>query len=771
MPGREDVFQREMNQGHSHAWDQEWEKAVSSYRSALQEFPDNPKALNSLGLALFESQQYDEALEIYQRVTQFAPSDPIPFERIAQLSERLGNIEVATEAAMQAAEQHLKNRDVEKAVENWVHVTMLNPEHTMARSRLALTHEKLEHTQQAVIEYLAVASLLQRGGKVDKANELVNKALQLAPASMEAKQAQTLLGSGQLLPMPVRPKGGTGPLAMSQVKKMSPSKAQSASSLDPISEASQKALTNLAELLFDYSDESESAQTRRGLSAIVKGTGHLQMQQSEQTKVVLHLGQAIDAQTKNQENTAADELEMALAAGFKHPALYYNLGLLRSKSERSESALRFLGHAVKHVDFSLGARLLIGSLLVDMGRYGEAAVEYLEALKLADAMVVPEASADDIRQLYEPLIESFIAEEDEDKQLQLSKNIQELLVRENWRDHLNKTREQLPKAQEGETPFPIAEIIVQAQSSHVLDAMNKVNQLARQGLVRSAMDEAFHALQYAPTYLPLHTLIGDLLVREGHTQEAISKYAVIATAYDVRGESNLSTKMLRNVINLAPMEMRARRRMIDQLIARGEVNEAINEYLELADIYYRLAELDMARNTYTEALRVVQQSNADRSWNVHILQRMADIDMQRLDWKQALRIFEQIRTLRPDDEIVRKNLVDLNFRLGQSSQAVTELDNFLTHLKTSNKSEQAIAFLEDLVRENEDQVILRQALANQYQQIGQIQESVAQLDNVAEMLINDGKQAEAITIIQQILQLNPANAGDYQKLLAQLQSS
>ena len=87
----------------------------------------------------------------------------------------------------------------------------------------------------------------------------------------------------------------------------------------------------------------------------------------------------------------------------------------------------------------------------------------------------------------------------------------------------------------------------------------------------------------------------------------------------------------------------------------------------------------MARKTYTTALRVVQQAGADRSWNVHILQRMADIDMQRLDWKQAMRVFGQIRTLRPDEENVRKNLIDLNLRLAQHSQAVAELDNYLSY--------------------------------------------------------------------------------------------
>ena len=92
MSGNEEVFQKAMNQGHSFAWDQEWKKAANSYRKALEEMPDNPKALSSLGLALLQSQEFEEALQIYQQVARVSPKDPVPFERIAQLSERLGRL-------------------------------------------------------------------------------------------------------------------------------------------------------------------------------------------------------------------------------------------------------------------------------------------------------------------------------------------------------------------------------------------------------------------------------------------------------------------------------------------------------------------------------------------------------------------------------------------------------------------------------------------------------------------------------------------------------
>jgi tetratricopeptide (TPR) repeat protein len=770
MPGREDVFQKAMNEGHSAAWDQEWSKAAIAYRQALQEIPDQPKALNSLGLALYQVGSYEEALQIYKRVAQVTPTDPVPMEKLAQLLERTGHLKEAIAAAFRAADLFLNQREIDKAIENWVHVTTLDPEHVLAHSRLALAHEKLNHKTQAVTEYIAVASLVQRTGNMQKTVELINKALQISPESAEAKQAHTLLRAGQLLPKPLRPKGGTGPIAMAQVRQLDAPKQRPDSGLDPIAEARQKALTRLAEILFEYSsDDGASLQARRGLQALMRGTGKLSMESSEQTKVVLHLGQAIDAQTKGNDNQAAEELEHALESGFNHPALYFDLGLLRSHGDRLESAVRHLQHAVKHNEFGLAARLLLGQIQQKLGRLGPASIEYLEALRLADSMVVPPEQAEEIGQMYEPLIEAQASQNEETALRRLCDNINEMLMRKNWRDHLFRAREQMPKSQDGDMPMPLAEVILQAQSSQVLEAINHVHQLARAGRLRTAMEEAFQALTYAPTYLPLHTLIGDLLVRENHTEEAIAKFSTVAQAYSVRGEAAQSAKMLRRVVQLAPMDMVARSKLIEQLVARGQVDEAIREYLELAEIYYRLAELDNARKTYTNALRFVQQANADRNWNVHILQHMADIDMQKLDWKQAVRVFEQIRTLRPDDEGVRKNLIELSLRLGQPAQANAELENYLLYLQTSNRGEQGIKFIQELLQERPDDLLLRRALAQQYQQAGRNQEAVAQLDAIAEAFLTGGRKEEAMVTINQILLINPPNAEQYRQLLMQLQ--
>jgi len=769
MAGREDVFQKAMSQGHSAAWDQEWDKAAAAYRKALEEMPNNPKALSSLGLALFELQLFDESLQVYQQAAQAASNDPVPLEKVAQLSERLGNVKEAVQGFLQAAELYIKNQESEKALENWVRVTQLDSDNIAARSYLAMVHERLGHAQQAVNEYLAVASLFQRSGEGSKAVEMLGRAQHLIPNSAEVKQAMSMLKSGQLLPRPMRPQGGTGPLRMAHVKQIAAPKAAADSGLDPIAEARKKALSRLAEVLFELSEEMGSSSSKAGMQAIVKGTGTLSLK-NDRNKMMLHIGQAIDSQTKEDEAQAAEELERAMTAGFADPALYFDLGLLRSKSERLESALRNLQNAVKHDDYALGARLLLGQIQRQLGRLPEAVTENLEALKLADSSVVPQDQAAELRQMYEPLIEAQTHESDPAKMEKLCDNIQQMLLRPKWRAAVAQAREQLPKPEKGMPPAALAEMLTQAQSSEVIDAIGRVRQLARAGHLRSAMDEAFESFKYGPTYLPLHTLVGDLLIEEGRTQEAITKYTVIAQAYSVRGEVNQAINLFRRIVKVAPMDLGARNRLIDQLAARGQVDEAIGEYLDLADIYYRLAELDMARKTYTTALRLAQQGGANRAWSVKLLQRMADIDMQRLDWRQAVRLLEQLRTLEPDDIQVRKSLLDLNLRLNQLPQAVAELESFLTHLQSSGRRRESIPFLEELVNENPQQPILRHALAEELRQANRIEDAIAQLDTLGESLLNAGDREGAIQAIEAIIAMNPPNKSDYQTLLANVKS-
>ena len=141
MPGREDVFQKAMNEGHSAAWDQEWDQAIQAYGRAVQEFGDDPEAHIHLGLGLLEMGRLEDALKVYTRAHQLAPDDPIPLEKSADVLERMGRLREAAQQYVNVSEVYLSQRDLAKAIGNWERATHLTPGLIPVHAKLAQAYD------------------------------------------------------------------------------------------------------------------------------------------------------------------------------------------------------------------------------------------------------------------------------------------------------------------------------------------------------------------------------------------------------------------------------------------------------------------------------------------------------------------------------------------------------------------------------------------------------------------------------------------------------
>ena len=155
---------------------------------------------------------------------------------------------------------------------------------------------------------------------------------------------------------------------------------------------------------------------------------------------------------------------------------------------------------------------------------------------------------------------------------------------------------------------------------------------------------------------------------------------------------------------------------------------------------------------------------------VKLLHRMADIDMQSLDWRNAIRVYEQIRTIEPDDGKARDMLFDLNMRLGQENQAMTELDNYLNHLINVQRSAEALDYVNQKIAENQAQPALYRRLADIYRLLGRKEEAIRQMETSKDMYLQAGNRQAAIETLLAILALTPPNSTMYQHMLAELQA-
>lgn len=218
------------------------------------------------------------------------------------------------------------------------------------------------------------------------------------------------------------------------------------------------------------------------------------------------------------------------------------------------------------------------------------------------------------------------------------------------------------------------------------------------------------------------------------------------------------------------MDQDARGKLIKQLIDQGKIEKAIQEYMNLADVHYRLAQLNVSCDTYNQALALAQQHSLGPDWVSKILKSIADINLQQLDWREALVVYEQLCSLTPEDDEIRYMVIDLNVRLGREDQAKTELENYLSHLYKNEMVDKAGAFLENLAKENEGNGTLfaKTRLAEHYQENSEKDKAINQWEKVAEKFVSTRDYEGAKEAIRAILILKPQNADQYRKALKKL---
>jgi tetratricopeptide (TPR) repeat protein len=779
MTGRQDLFDESMRLGHSAAWDLEWDRSIEFYRKALAEFPEEPGALTSLGLALIETGRTDEALAVYQQASEISADDPIPTEKCAEIFESIGDINQAIEHRDAAADRYVRQRNADKAIENWIHSARLDPENLAVRSRLALTFERLNRKREAAYEYLAVASILQRNRKVERALEAAQMASRLQPTDPESRSALRALRQGASLPPAAPPRGKTGPLGISHFENIlktetpSPSEDGDESELDDPEEAARDlALTMLAGMLFDdSSDEGDEEEDAAGTAVDGMRARLGQLKQSiGRSKKYQILGKALDLQTRGNTRQAAKEFKKAIESGFDHPAAHYNLGLLLKELHDYDGAHQHLMVAIGHPELKLGANLALGRITRSQGNLSEAARYLLQALRIADTLSVDDSQSTQLNSLYDTIMATQ-TEGDQDALSSIVENTLNFLSGPDWLHRIKIAREQLESQATDTSIVPIADMLSVGRTDRVVHALERIDHLSGLGLHASAMEEAMLALEYAPSYLGLHLRMADILLQSDRREGGLTKLKAIAETHYVRGETIQATKIYSRMLRLSPVDIPARKNLIDLLAQQDRIEEALRQYVDLAEIYRQMAEIAAARKTLGDALQMAQLNNSNREWLVTILREIGEIDISRLDSKRALRAFEQICNLDPSDEDAQKHVIDLNIRLGNDQKASIALDHYLQYMVTAKRSEEILPTLETMAREYPGKQTIHAHLAEAYKAVGRKADAIAQYDALGEIQLDAGQVAEAANTIQTIIDLKPPGIDGYRELLKNIKAS
>ncbi|GAB4569710.1 MAG: hypothetical protein Kow0077_02680 [Anaerolineae bacterium] len=742
MAGDRAIYNKAMSTGHNAAWDQEWDKAIAAYGRAVQEFPEDPDAHRSLGLALMQAGRLEEALKVYTRAHQLAPDDPIPLEKSADILERMGRLREAAQQYIKVADIYISQRDLDKAIGNWERATHLTTGLVQIHAKLATAYERIGSTKKAIREYLTLAFNFQRMGDTQKAIQVVERARRLDRDNPQVLNTLRALESGSLINLPTDDELDESPQRRDAFDHLDREHERSVGDADPrgpLGEGEDIALTDLASYVFESGDLS-------GGSA--------------------HAIQAIELQRQGEVGEAIEAYKQALAARFSHPAIQYNLGALYLERD-PKAAVEQLSIVQSDSRLAAGAHHGLSLAYMALDDPQKAAEHLIETLRLVDlSLAVDESEEATLNAVYNELLSS-VARGDKRQLTAMCQRFFALLTGPDWKQRVAETRRQLQETARVDGGSAMVEQLAEG-GEKLTDAIARIDRFMQSGLLTLAMDEAYYAVEMAPTYLPVHIRMAQILLAGNHMQRAVEKYRIVADTYLVRDQIDRASAILNEVLDIAPMDLITRGRLIRILEQQGRMHDALEQYIEMADAYYQLADYDSARDTYQIALNLADRLEVDRSRMIHILHRIADIDVTRLDLRQALRTYAEIKSLDPENERARKALMDLYYRLNNRVEAIKELDELMRLYAQQQRPDLILNVLEEQVTLYPEEMALRSRLAALYRRLGRIEDAVTQLDALGELQLDAGMHKAAADTIRQIIALNPPGVDDYKKLLSTL---
>jgi tetratricopeptide (TPR) repeat protein len=761
------VFEESIRAGADAAWNGDWGRAIAAYQRALAEFPQDVGALTGLGLAHSGAGQLEAALESYQQAVALAPDDPGLHERAGRTWEQLGRGREAADAYLASAERYLSQQQAPHlALERWQDAVRVCPDCLQAHTQLLQYYRRQGQLRETVQECLALARIYQAQGQREYAVQICEYALKLAPHAPEVLAAlddlrygaQTAVGSAsevtQDQPKPLIAVGEQGVPAALDIRVASVVETDEEQG-SPVDVARQRALAYLAESFFD---EVEA----------VAPSGMTQRTRKAESDVLI--GRALDFQTRGRidEAIAAYEKVKVIETGVERPAVRFLLGLLYQEKTRFDAAIAEFERAVSHPEYALGSHFALGECYRAQGRIDEAVEHFVEVLKVIDLANARPGQADDLAQIYESLADSYIAEGAREQALGFTNSLVEFLSQTGWETKVVQARHRLDELVQEGPPLSLAEMLAVPGSERVLESIALAQEYVKRGLFYAALEECQHALGLAPTCLPIHWQLAQVLVAMGQLGIAVSKFVVIGDAYWMRGSVRRAAAVYQRALELAPMDTVVRAKLIDLLISHGRIDEALEHYLTLADIYYQLAQIEQARKMYQEALQLAPRGSAERRWEVRILHEIGDIHMQRVEWRRAVEVYEQICKLAPEDERARSALMHLYYRLDRPELAIVELDSLLKIHRKSGDFQRIFDLLEDEVHERPDNILLRTRLAQAYLDAGNAKKALEHLDKLGDLLLEAGRYDDAKATIRAIIALQPPNVAAYEQLLDQI---
>jgi tetratricopeptide (TPR) repeat protein len=312
-----------------------------------------------------------------------------------------------------------------------------------------------------------------------------------------------------------------------------------------------------------------------------------------------------------------------------------------------------------------------------------------------------------------------------------------------------------------------------------------------QGKIPAAIDEYRKVVDADPSDLTTINTLGDLYVRAGRIQDAISNFSRIADSYREGGFTLKAIAMLKKISKLDPTNIETAMKLANLYSQQGLLVEARQQYLQVADAYARAGQTRKALEAYQKIADLDPSNTSVRMKLAEIYSRekmneqaheaflMAGAEFLRKgDVELALNANLKAIVINPDSRQALTAIATIYTEQGQIDRAINilceafernpgdiELLTILgrTYLSAGMMDDAERTFL-SLVELDKNRYHYLLEVGRRFLQIGDLDRAAEQIDGCMEVLIAKREEDKAIDFLRRVLDRDMNHIGALKRL-------
>ena len=322
-------------------------------------------------------------------------------------------------------------------------------------------------------------------------------------------------------------------------------------------------------------------------------------------------------------------------------------------------------------------------------------------------------------------------------------------------------------------------------------ALRTAEKYVLQGKIPAAIDEYRKVVSADPGDLTTINTLGDLYVRAGRIQDAISNFSRIADSYREGGFTLKAIAMLKKISKLDPTNIETAMKLANLYSQQGLLVEARQQYLQVADAYARAGQTRKALEAYQKIADLDPSNTSVRMKLGEIYSREAMTEqahdafimaggefIRKGDTEQALNANLKAIVINPDSRQALTAIATIYTQQGQTDRAINilceafernpgdvELLTILgrTYLSAGMMDDAEQTFL-SLVELDKNRYHYLLEVGRRFLQIGDLDRAAEQIDGCIEVLIAKREEDKAIDFLRRVLDKEMNHIGALKRL-------